>query len=245
MPKVDQATQDKLDLDVINKRTGAKHKTIDAALSALELGFVFAGREAHIRNLMGVGVDDVPALQNVSMSSPCHDNQARRLLVGHLASSKTPKQSVRYWKTLPAPWASKVRKQLLNYVDPVTGVAHAIPFGVELLASPEINMDGEAPLFSKGTRTAMTAPASLFQLGVLQVGERGYLRSVSAPTLMLEVWPPYWRYFHRAASSPVPDELVGGPTMGSPVLMPDGVYRRGFVMYTKSYAKYVADGYPA
>ncbi len=211
--------------------------TLRDALQALELPFIFAGREQWVRNVTGVGVEDEPSLWDVSMQSVVHDEHAQQLLLGRTlaaAEYRSPQAAfddLSYWQNLVPEWAPRVRDQL---------AARGIPFAVELLASPEINLsDPSKPLFDKGE-----TPGSLFQLGVLQDGENEYLRSVSAEELMLEVWPDYWRYFHRPAGSPVPDDLRAGMTFGSPVLQADGTYLRSPVMSSDSYMRWLAYGYP-
>jgi hypothetical protein len=185
----------------------------------------------------GVGVEDEPRLWDVSMQSVVHDEHAQELLLGRTlaaAEYRSPQAAfddLSYWETLVPEWAPRVRDEL---------AARGVPFAVELLASPEINLsDPSKPLFGKGE-----APSSLFQLGVLQDGENDFLRSVSAEELMLEVWPDYWRYFHRPAGSPVPADLRAGMTFGSPVLQDDGTYLRSPVMSTNSYMRWLAYGYP-
>jgi len=211
--------------------------TLRDALQQLELPFIFAGREQWVRNVTGVGVEDEPRLWDVSMQSVVHDEHAQELLLGRTlaaAEYRSPQAAfddLSYWQTLVPEWAPRVRDEL---------AARGVPFAVELLASPEINLnDPSKPLFGKGE-----APSSLFQLGVLQDGENDFLRSVSAEELMLEVWPDYWRYFHRPAGSPVPDDLRAGMTFGSPVLQSDGTYLRSPVMSTDSYMRWLAYGYP-
>jgi hypothetical protein len=211
--------------------------TLRDALQDLELPFIFAGREQWVRNVTGVGVEDEPSLWDVSMQSVVHDEHAQQLLLGRTlaaAEYRSPQAAfddLSSWQNLVPEWAPRVRDQL---------AARGIPFAVELLASPEINLnDPSKPLFDKGE-----TPGSLFQLGVLQDGENVYLRSVSAEELMLEVWPDYWRYFHRPAGSPVPPDLRAGMTFGSPVLQADGTYLRSPVMSSDSYMRWLAYGYP-
>jgi hypothetical protein len=211
--------------------------TLRDAMQALELPFIFAGREQWVRNVTGAGVEDEPRLWDVSMQSVVHDDHAQQLLLGRTlaaAEYRSPQAAfddLSYWQTLVPEWAPRVRDQL---------EARGIPFAVELLASPEINLtDPSKPLFAKGEM-----PSSLFQLGVLQHGENDYLRSISAEELMLEVWPDYWRYYHRPAGSPVPPDLRAGMTFGSPVLQADGTYLRSPIMSTDSYMRWLAYGYP-
>lgn len=211
--------------------------TYASALRQLELPFMFAGREQWVRNLSGQGVEDEQRLWDVAMESIRHEWNAERLLLGRtiaVGEERSPQAAfddLGYWETLVPDWASAVRDDL---------AAEGIPFSVELLSSPQINLtDPSKPLFGKGEM-----PGSLFQLGVLQEGENDYLRSVSAEELMREVWPSYWRYYHRPAGSPVPDDLRAGLTFGSPVLQADGTYLRSPVMSTNSYMRWLAYGYP-
>jgi hypothetical protein len=211
--------------------------TFAAALEELELPFLFAGREQWVLNVSGVGVEDDPRLWDVSMQSIVHEPHAQRLLFGRTLASNEARgpqaafDDLGYWQSLVPEWAPEVRDTL---------AAQGIPFSVELLASPEMNLaDPSQPLFPKGEH-----PQSLLGLGVLQVGENEYLRSLSAQELMTEVWPAYWRYNHRAAGSAVDDDLRAGLTFGSPVLLPNGTYLRSPLMSTDSYTRWRAYGYP-
>jgi hypothetical protein len=211
--------------------------TLSAALNDLELPFAFAGREQWVRNLTGAGVEGEPAFWSVSMESVTREENALRLLLGRTIGVQEERglsaasDDLSTWQKLVPAWAPRVRDQL---------AARGIPFSVELLASPEINLyDSSKPLFAEGEQ-----PASLFQLGVLQVGENQYLRSLSAEELMLEVWPSYWRYFHRPAGAPVPADLVAGLTFGSGGVASNGSYVRSPLMSTASYLRWQAYGYP-
>lgn len=216
------------DLVYLN-RGGGKHVTVAAALNALELPFIFAGREQFLRNITGVGVDDAPALQSVSYVNPRYDKTARQLLVGHLRDSATPKKDVQFWKGLVPPWAADVKKKLN---------AAGIPFSVELLLDPDVNISGSKPLFPKGV-----SPKSLFQATGFQKGETGYLRSLNVNELMLEVWPPYYRQFHRAAGAPAP--YPQGLTFGAPYYdAATGTYLRSPLMSTPSYEAWAKAGQP-
>jgi hypothetical protein len=211
--------------------------TYASALSELELPFLFAGREQWVLNVSGVGVEDNPSLWDVSMQSVVHEERAQRLLVGRTLASNEVRgpqaafDDLAYWESLVPDWAAEARATLAE---------QGIPFSVELLASPELNLtDPSQPLFPKGE-----APQSLLGLGVLQVGEREYLRSLSAQELMVEVWPAYWRLNHRAAGSAVADDLRAGLTFGSPVLLPNGTYVVSPMMRTDSYTRWRLYGYP-
>jgi hypothetical protein len=99
-------------------------------------------------------------------------------------------------------WAPRVRDALAE---------QGIPFSAELLASSEVNVsDAARPLFPLGAH-----PSSLFGLGVLEAGENAFLRSLSAEELMLQAWPLYYRYYHRAAGAAVPAGLEAGLTFGT------------------------------
>jgi hypothetical protein len=207
----------------------------DDALNSLELPFMFAGREQWVRNLEGVGVDTEPRLWDVTMQSVRSEDNARRLLLGRASAlaerGLSSTDDLGYWQSLVPSWAPRVRDELAR---------QGVPFSVELLADPDINIsDPSKPLFSKNS-----APLSLFQLGVLQDGENAFLRSLSAEELMLQVWPAYYRYFHRCAGCPVPDDLLAGMTLGSPVLLADGSYLRSPVAQTPAYRRWVRYGAP-
>jgi hypothetical protein len=211
--------------------------TYRSALKQLELPFLFAGREQWVLNVSGVGVEDDPRLWDVSMQSVVSDPNAQRLLLGRTIASAEARgpqaafDDLGYWETLVPTWAPRVRDALAE---------QGIPFSVELLSSPEMNLtDPSKPLFAKGD-----APQSLLPLGVLQAGENAFLRSLSAEELMLEVWPAYWRYAHRPAGAPVPDDLRAGMTFGSPVLLSDGTYLRSPMMTSDAYTRWRLYGYP-
>jgi hypothetical protein len=211
--------------------------TYASALEELELPFLFAGREQWVLNVSGVGVEDDPRLWDVSMQSIVHEPHAQRLLFGRTLASNEARgpqaafDDLGYWQSLVPEWAPEVRDTL---------AAQGIPFSVELLASPEINLtDPSQPLFPKGEH-----PQSLLGLGVLQVGENEYLRSLSAQELMTEVWPAYWRYNHRPAGSAPPADLLAGLTFGAAVLLPNGTYVRSPLWDTDSYTRWRLYGYP-
>jgi hypothetical protein len=207
----------------------------EQAMSDLELPFMFAGREQWVRNLSGAGVESEPRLWDVTMESVTADDNARMLLLGRAALSADRGLSaagdLSYWQSLVPSWAPRVRAELAK---------KGIPFSVELLADADINLtDPSQPLFPKGA-----APLSLFGLGVLQRGEATFLRSLSAEDLMLQVWPAYYRFYHRAAGSMVPPDLSAGLTFGSPVRQSDGTYLRSPLMTADSYQRWQAYGYP-
>jgi len=215
--------------------TGAT--SLQDALTQLELPFMFAGREQWVQNLTNAdgerGGD--PRLWNVTMESPVHDQSALNLLLGRahdaLANGRTLADDLAYWQTLVPEWAPRVRDQLES---------QGIPFSVELIASPEINLtDPSKPLFEQGS-----APTSLHGLGVEQAGEGTFLRSLSAEELMTQLWPLAYRYHHRPAGAPVPQGFEAGLTFGSPVLRPDGTYQRSPVMATDAYKRWAALGFP-
>ena len=205
------------------------------AMGDLELPYMFAGREQWARNLAGVGVAGEERLWNVTMESIMRDDNARMLLLGRAAETAVRGLSgadqLAYWRSLVPSWAPRVRGELAK---------KGIPFSVELLADPDLNLsDPSKPLFPKGL-----APLSLFSLGVLQGGENTFLRSLSAEELMLEVWPAYYRFYHRAAGAPVPADLRAGFTFGSPVLQSDGTYLRSPMMQADIYRRWARYGYP-
>jgi hypothetical protein len=209
--------------------------TYSQAMTDLDLPFAFAGREQWIRNLQGIGVESEPALWDVTMESVMRDQNSRLLLLGR-AAERTERglssaSDLSYWESLVPSWAPRVRDELAK---------KGVPFSVELLASPEINLtDPSAPLFPNGDM-----PLSLFGLGVLQKGENVFLRSLSAEELMLEIWPAYYRYYHRPAGAPVPDDLAAGLSFGSPVLLDDGRYLRSPMQQSDVYQRWLAYGYP-
>lgn len=225
--------------------------TLQEALIDLELPFMFAGREQWVRNLTTPdGAASDPRLWNVSMESILTDENSLRVLLGRAAWSAenrgTMAEDLAYWETLVPEWAPEVRDAL---------AAEGFPFSVELLASPEIEIyDLAKPLFGKGA-----APDSLFGLGVLQSGENAFLRSMGADELMREIWPFYYRYHHRPAGAPVPDDLRAGLTFGTVIaeactnadpLHPEngcinGVrYERTPIMKTDAYMRWLAYGMP-
>ena len=219
--------------------------TLEEAIASLELPFMFAGREQWVLNLTSVdGAAADPRLWNVSMESPVHEANSMRLLLGRaiwsLEERGTMADDVAYWNSLVPEWAPRVRDQL---------AARGIPFSVELLASPGLELfEAAKPLFPKNS-----APTSLHQLGVDQAGEGTLLRSMSAEQLMSEIWPLYYRYHHRPAGSPVPEDLQPGLMLGQIDSVScdggDGCIngiriRRSPVTNTDAYKRWVAYGMP-
>jgi hypothetical protein len=167
----------------------------------------------------------------VTMESILREPNALNLLLGRAQGAVEEGRSLagdlEYGQTLVPAWAPGVRDQL---------AANGIPFSVELLASPEMNLnDPSAPLFTG-------QPSSLFNLGVLQAGERSFLNSLSAEELMTQIWPLYHQYYHRPAGAPVPPGLEAGLTFGSPVARSDGTYARSPIMATDVYRRWSASG---
>jgi hypothetical protein len=210
--------------------------TLAEALREIELPFMFAGREQWVRNLTRSGDEVVdPALRNVSMESPLSDPNALRLLLGRARTAVNQGRDlagdVSMWKGLVPEWAERVRDELS---------AQGVPFSIELLASPEINLhDAAKPLFEAGAH-----PKSLVGLGVDQAGEGAFLRSLSAEELLTQVWPLYWQYNHRAAGAPVPPGFEAGLSFGSPVQRSDGTFVRSPIMQTEAYKRWAALGFP-
>jgi hypothetical protein len=221
--------------------------TLAGALDELELPFMFAGREQWVLNLTTPdGAASDPRLWNVSMESPVHDQNSMRILLGRAAWAVSERRSmaddVSYWQSLVPTWAPKVRDEL---------AAQGIPFSVELLASPDVEvMDGGEPLFPRNAH-----PVSLFQLGSYEAGENAFLRSLSSQELMSSIYPMYYRIHHRPAGAPIPDELMPGLTFGNVIREScsedtangciDGVrYRHSPVMDTDAYQRWVAYGTP-
>lgn len=221
--------------------------SLEDALAALELPFMFAGREQWVANLGGGdGAAADPRLWNVTMESILRDGNAQRLILGRAAwaleERTTMAADLAYWESLVPEWAPRVRDEL---------AAEGIPFSIELLSSPDINLDDPAePLFSRGAH-----PTSLFSLGVLQAGENAYLRGLSAEEVTSELWPLVWRYHHRPAGAPVPEGFEAGLTLGGAVRIAcsevvtngciNGVkYRFSPVRSTDSYTRWVAYGTP-
>lgn len=221
--------------------------TLEEAVSQLELPFMFAGREQWVLNLTspdGAAAD--PRLWNVSMESPAVEANSLRLLLGRAAwaleERRTMADDVAYWESLVPEWAPRVRDAL---------AARGIPFSVELLSSPDIELyDLAKPLFPKDS-----APTSLQQLGVEQAGENAFLRSLGADELMTEVWPYYFRYHHRAAGSALPEDLEPGLTFGNVIAEScdtegrngciNGVYyRHSPLKDTFAYQRWLAYGMP-
>lgn len=221
--------------------------TLEEALQELELPFMFAGREQWVMNLSSPdGAAAEPRLWNVSMENPLYDESSLRILLGRAAWAAeergTMADDVAYWQSLVPEWAPEVRDLLAD---------RGIPFSVELLASPEIEIhDLAKPLFPKNSH-----PDSLFGLGVLQSGENAFLRSMGADELMSDIWPLYYRYHHRPAGAPVPDDLKAGLTFGGVVAEPcsentangciNGIrYRHSPVRESAPYMRWLAYGMP-
>ncbi len=138
-------------------------------------------------------------------------------------------------------WAPRVRDALAE---------QGIPFSAELLSSAEVNIsDAARPLFPLGAH-----PSSLFGLGVLEAGENAFLRSLSAEELMLQVWPLYYRYYHRAAGASVPAGLEPGLSFGNQQRVTceagtDGciegwTFQFSPVRSSDAYARWLAYGFP-
>jgi len=221
--------------------------TLEAAVKELELPFMFAGRQQWVMNLTSAdGAASDPRLWDVSMESPVTDPAAMHLLLGRAAwavESRHPmSDDVTYWESLVPKWAPDVRDEL---------AAQGIPFSVELLASPEIDLyDATKPLFPMDA-----APVSLFQLSDYQGGENAFLRSLSAEELMTTVYPMYYRTHHRAAGAPVPADLLPGLGFGQVTRVAcsdntangciDGVrYQNSPIMDTDAYQRWALYGTP-
>lgn len=215
--------------------TGAT--SLQEALADIELPFMFAGREQWLQNLARPdGQEGIDAkLQNVTMESVLDEPNALNLLLGRahdaIENGRNMADDVAYWKSLVPDWAPRVRDQLAS---------QGVPFSVELLASPELNLtDPSKPLFG-----ASDTPSSLVGLGVHQRGERAFLRSLSAEELMTQLWPLYHQYFHRPAGSPPPPGFEAGMTFGSPVRNADGTFTRSPVMESEVYKRWAAYNQP-
>lgn len=218
-------------LAILKRELGGNWPNIGAALRELELFAVFAGVHAFRLNTAGPGFDEDSPWANTGMSNPRYDKRAKALLIGHFRDSKDPKGDLAAWKKVTPAWANHVRAHLDKA---------GIPFGVELLRDAAINLNGEPPLFD-----AKAAPPCLAQLtSGPGSGENGYLRSLGADTLLLEVWPPYYRQHHRKAGSKAP--YPQGLTFGSPYYdEKTGTFLRSPLMSTPSYDRWNKAGQPA
>ena len=210
--------------------------SLQDVLKQLDLAGSFAGVEQWRRNVTGrqdeVAAD--PALQNVAMTSASGDmNTLRRYvneMVDMLETGKNPQEVWAKRNALVPAWAPKVYDDL---------AAQGVTWSTELFSSPSINYtDASKPLFAQGQH-----PASLIGLTGLQQGEESVYRGASAAELMAQMYPAYFRYAHRPAGAPVPEDLQAGMTLGSPVLTSAG-YIKSPLTATNIYQRDLALGQP-
>jgi hypothetical protein len=177
-------------LFLANQRFGHNHSSFTEMLDYFEAKAMFAGRQQWV-----IVTDNktVPvAFRNVSSQSIVTEPQAQRLFLNRLLYGYDHEAHEKAWDKATPDWAETVKAEL---------EADGVPFSVELLADGDINLKAGKPLFAKGRM-----PQTLLGLKVLQEGERGYLESLDAPTLMREVWPLYWERFHT--DNDPEDELI-------------------------------------
>jgi hypothetical protein len=202
-------------LNLINNKLGTNYANLEQAKSDLELPLMFAGRQQWVNNLSGGSLP--PWLQNVSMQSIAHEPEAWNLFMGALQQGRFDEGALAEWRKLVPGWAPSVRDDLAK---------QGVPFGMELLKSPGVNLTGEGPLWEGDY------PTSMFQLHGFQQGEGDFYRTLSAEELMRSIWPIYNAQFNRPAGSAAPFE--SGLTFGSPQLMQGGdgrwAYSRSPVM---------------
>jgi hypothetical protein len=228
--------------------------SLDEKLKQMLLAYTFAGRDQWIANVTGKGVKGNLALQNVGLDA---DINALRMFVGQamdlLARGKGDKLR-EIWSQRRqtgsaenphgvASWASdvfdKLTKDAGSVYDALKGTRDSksnIGWSLEALADPNLNLyDPSKPFFGENA-----IPISLFNEGVLQMGERGFLRGLSAPEFMLGVGRLAHAYYDRPAGSPVPQGMEAGLTFGSPVRNADGSYARSPVMGLDEYKRWSA-----
>lgn len=206
-PKTEEAK-----LLLLNASFGLNASSVEEVLEEVELARQFAQREQWVTNLNNdnAKVAANTHLQNLNWDSSDPEKNLNYLFGvvsqaiednGVAGGFEQVISDFEKQKELVPEWAPEVKEQLN---------AQGVPFRVELLMSPEINLyDPSKPLFPEGSN-----PTSLFSLGSLQSGENAYLRGLSAEELMLQLSPLVDAYSHRPAGAPVPEGLEGGLTFG-------------------------------
>lgn len=207
----------------LNMAYGGSWLSVEQAIDDLELPFEFASIAQSNANYGGnfAEVESNCALQNVIPTDHTDPEKFERFVITRaesaLANGPEGKAALQgylaTWRSFVPDWAAEVKASL---------EAQGIPFTGELLRSPGMNLtDPSKPLF-------FSSAPSLFSLGSLHTGELTWLRSLTARQLMEQVWPFVFRYYHRGAGQPVPDDLKAGLTFGGGVWLDcdDGLENR-------------------
>lgn len=182
--------------------------TLDEMKRDALVSWQYGGLKQYIANLSGSREDvrNSAWMQNVGMTN---DENAWLNIVnqitGDISAGKDPS----------VVWGERYSRMteempyLLTAYDKL--VEQGIPFSVELLADPSLNLtDPNKPLFDFGT----AHPTSLDQLTGFQAGEEAYYAGLTAEELLTQVYPLYSQYYNRPAGTAPPDNLAGGLTFG-------------------------------
>lgn len=192
------------DIRVVSNAFEIKFLTRAQIWSYFDVPWAFAGLQQYRLNMAGDGGDKLPpALTDVTYAPLNWDqrrsHQSRRLFVNRAeARKKKSKPDLAAWNDFLD--KSKVSTWIDDVLDELDD--QGVPFGVELLTSPEINLSGKGPLYDGDD-----IPQSLLPVAG---NNREMLRHVSAPVLMTKVWPLQYRFNHRPAHSPAPPGFEDG-----------------------------------
>lgn len=211
---IDDIINDPNRLNAALTAAGIPGATLEERLKNATIGYSFSGVEQWRANLSGDTsiVQGDPSLQNVGLDT---DINMLRRIVGEIAGAFQGEGTIegvqQAWQgrmSRVPEWAAPVFDQLAPAESLYQGLLESRNTGssgtgnwtLEQLASPEINLSGQGPLFGQGD-----LPISLQQFTGFQEGEQAFARNLTAPEWLLGMQPKYNEYFNRPAGSAAPN----------------------------------------
>ena len=190
-------------VQVISKAFGIPFTNRPQMWEFFAVPFALAGLQQYRLNMAGEGGDKLPpAFTDVTYAPLNWDlkrsRQARQLFQNRAADRrKTSRDDLKLWNGLMestgvAKWIDDVLEELDD---------QGVPFGIELLTSPEVNLSNKGPLYDGDV------PQSLMPVAG---NNREMLRHVPVAKLMTTVWPLQYRFNHRPAGEPAPPGFEDG-----------------------------------
>lgn len=189
---------------IVSDAFGIKFATRAQMWAFFDVPFAFAGLQQYRLNMTGQGGDSLPPAYRDVTYAPLNwdlrrSRQARQLFQNRAEARKKKSQGdLKVWNDfLDSSGVSKWIDDVLEELDD-----QGVPFGVELLTSPGVNLSNSGPLYEGDD-----LPQSLMPVAG---NNRETLRHVPVARLMTVAWPLQYRFNHRPAGAPAPPGFEDG-----------------------------------